>query len=349
MQDKIIVTGATGFVGKALCKALVELGYSVIGLVRKRNTELESIGVTQVTYNLSTDFTENDHIIDAFKHSSDIFHTAAKVEMWGKYDEFYRVNVLGTRQLLLLAKLYDIKRFIFTSSPSVIAGRFIASSFTVGKCSSREGLNGVNEDYPYPEEYDAFYPCTKAIAEKEVLENNNQNGLLTIALRPHLIFGNGDTNLIPAILKKADSGKLIQVGSGTNITDVTYIDDCISAHLASLKALKETPDQCSGKPYFITQGDPVSLWWFINAILKHFNRMQITRKIPTKVAFALSCIAEKLTLPNKEPILTKFLVKEMSTNHYFDISAAKKDLGYTPSCKVVDAISKISNTDIFLN
>ena len=148
----------------------------------------------------------------------------------------------------------------------------------------------------------------------------------TIALRPHLIWGPGDTNLIPTIIKKAKSGDLVQVGPGNNLVDICYIEDCVEAQICAMRALQSNPN-AGGKAYFISQGEPVKLWEWINEVLVANDLKPIKRAIPFWLASSLASIFEliaKILPGNKEPRLTRFLVSQMATAHYFDISAAKK-------------------------
>ena len=321
---KILVTGGGGFLGKALCRALIQAGHEVRSLSRNLYTELEALGVEQRQADISKALDEH---YDFFKEVDAIFHTAARVGMWGQYPDFYCTNVLGTRNLLKACKQNSISRFIFTSSPSVIA--------------DGTDLEGVDESYTYPTSHLAHYPKTKARAEREVLEANSK-ALRTIALRPHLIFGPGDTNLIPTVIERAREGKLVQVGDGKNLCDFSYIDDCVAAHICALSACDENPAAC-GRAYFISQGDPMSLWSWIAAVLRANDLTPPRRTVSYGKAYALAALME---IPYKlfpflgEPRLSRFLVTQMAHHHYFDISAAEKELGYLPSVSVEEGLRK---------
>jgi len=250
------------------------------------------------------------------------------VDMWGEYKTFFENNVVATRNIINACRAKAVSRLVFTSSPSVIAD---------GK-----DLEGIDESYPYPKKYKAYYPETKAIAEQEVLKANEPTKLATLALRPHLIWGPGDTNLIPTILKRASAGKLIQVGKGENIVDVNFIEDCVSAHIQAMKALENNPS-AAGKAYFISQGEPVNMWSWINEILKNNNLPPIKKTIPARVAMSIASVLEtvaKITPGKKEPLLTRFLVSEMATSHYFNINSAKKELSYHPAYTIKQAMQK---------
>jgi nucleoside-diphosphate-sugar epimerase len=323
-MPKALITGGGGFVGKALGKRLVKEGFQVLSVARSDYPELADFGITHTRLDLSKD---KEKLIQITSSCDVIFHTAAKVDMWGEFKDFYEANVVSTRHVIEACQKNKIPKLVFTSSPSVIAD---------GK-----DLAGVNESYPYPAAYQAYYPQTKAEAEKEVLGANGIE-LKTISLRPHLIWGKGDTNLIPTVLEKAAKGKLICIGKGENLTDLTYIDDCVDAHILAYHALDKNP-KAGGKAFFISQGDPVKMWEWINEILEIHKLPKVTRKLNKNLAIGLAFLLEnfsKLLPGNSEPLLTRFLVCEMSTSHYFDISAAKSELGYNPKHTIKEAMKE---------
>ena len=175
------------------------------------------------------------------------------------------------------------------------------------------------------------YAETKAIAEKEVLEANGKEGLATTALRPHLVWGKGDPHLLPRVIQRARLGKLRIVGDGTNLVDISHVQNVADAHLLALDALMA--NRANGKAYFLSQGKPVVLWEWLNNILARLQIPQISRKISVRKAYAVGSILEKLwtllRLPG-EPPMTRFVAVELGKSHYFDIGAARRDLEYEP-------------------
>ncbi len=330
-----LVTGASGFVGKALALKLCEEGHQVIGVSRRQVPEIESAGGRSIQFDLTKGASSlKDEIGDLTNEGLDVvFHTAAKVDIWGEYEDFYSVNVKATEQLLELSEELGVERFVYTSSPSVVSGS--------------GNLEGVNEDYPYPNEYEAFYPLTKSLAEKKVLDFNARGRVRTVSLRPHLIFGPGDNHLIPTILDRAKRGRLFRIGDGENLTDVCYIDDCVSAHLAAFKALGCNP-KAAGRAYFISQGEPIRLWEWINELLAIFSYPPVKFSVPTKVAEAVAGLSEwssrTLFGGSRPPSFTRFLVSQMSTSHFFDISAARDELGYRPAFSVKEALQALRDS-----
>ena len=320
-MKKVIVTGGGGFVGKALCLELRKLGYQVISFARGKYPDLEEAGIQTRRCDISENL---ENFKSDFEDAEAIFHTAAYVKMWGDYNNFYKINFLGTKNLVNFAIKHNISKFIYTSSPSVVAD---------GK-----NLQGINESYPYPKKFKANYPKTKALAEQYVLEKNSHS-FKTLSLRPHLIWGEGDNNFVPTIIKRAKEGKLVIVGDGKNKVDFSYIKDCIQAHLCALTALDNNP-KSSGKAYFISQGEPYPLWDWINEVLVRNDLPKLEKKVSFNLAYSIASVLEffyKTFSIKSEPRLTRFLVSEMATDHYFDISRARTLLGYEPKYTIKQA------------
>ncbi len=326
---RYIVTGGGGFVGKALCAVLKASGHEVLSLSRNTYPDLEALGVRSAQVDIGAPLESWAHL---FKGYDGLFHTAAKVDMWGRYRDFVRTNVEGTRNIIAACKSARVRSLVFTSSPSVV--------------HTGKDLLGVDERQSYPKHFHAFYPQTKAQAESEVLAADGVDGLRTVALRPHLIWGPHDTNLIPTIVARARCGKLTRIGSGENKVDLTYIEDCVQAHVAAMHTLETQPDKAGGKAYFISQGEPVEMWRWIDRVLAAHGLPPVSRSISTSVAMPLAVVIESVARAllligiEMKPLLTRFLVSEMATSHYFNISAAKRDLGYEPKFTIEEAMLK---------
>lgn len=332
-KRRFVVTGGGGFLGKAICKALLAQGAQVVSVARGDYPELRELGIQTVRADIGEPLSMWPTLDgeSLFSGVSGVFHTAAKVDMWGKREEFVRANIVGTQNIIEACKLHKVKALVFTSSPSVI--------------HTGSNLIGVNEDLPYPKHFEAYYPETKAVAEREAL-GANTDSLNVTALRPHLIWGPGDTNLIPAVLERARSGALMQVGDGGNLVDLTFIEDCVQAHLKAMEILLDDPVKIAGKPYFISQGEPVQLWSWINSVLAAHQLPPIKKKVSLALASKLATVFEVATKFfntcgwDIEPRMTRFLVSEMGTSHYFDISRARRDLGYEPKYSMEEAMKK---------
>jgi nucleoside-diphosphate-sugar epimerase len=252
-----------------------------------------------------------------------VIHTAAKAGIWGTEAEFHAANVIGSQNVLDACRANGVPILVHTSTPSVV--------YTGGH------LSGVDETQALVRTCPCFYPLTKAEAERRVLAANSP-ALHTIALRPHLLWGGGEPHLVPRILQQARAGKLRIVGNGKNRVDLTHIENAVQAHLCALDALcgrgPHPVEVVSGRAYFISDGSPVVLWDWINALLEHMSLPPITRQISPSAAFLLGGISElfwRLFRLHGEPPLTRFVARELSCDHWFSISAARHFLGYAPA------------------
>ncbi len=319
---KVLVTGGGGFLGGAIVRQLVERGDRVISFSRRFYPELAAMGVEQV----QGDISDETAVEQAYQEVDLVFHVAAKPGVWGDYVSYYRTNVIGTQNVIAACKQHSVSRLVYTSSPSVVF--------------DGADMEGVDESVPYPEKYHAHYPKTKAMAEQFVMAAGDK-GLKTIILRPHLIWGPQDNHLVPRIIERAN--RLVRVGNGRNLVDTIYIDNAADAHIQAADRLEESHN-LSGKVYFISQDDPVPLWEMVNNILKAAGLALVQRSISRKTAWMIGTALEFLYKTFKisgEPRMTRFLADELSTAHWFDISAAKKDLGYTPKISIEEGLSRL--------
>jgi nucleoside-diphosphate-sugar epimerase len=320
-----LVTGAGGFLGQYIVEQLVARGEQVRALVRRRTRALEALDIECV----HGDVRDLADVTRACRDVSLIFHTAAVAGIWGPWHHFYDTNVLGTKNVISACCQAGVTRLVFTSSPSVtFAGR--------DQC-------GVDESAPYPPRWLAHYPHTKALAEKMVLEANGQHHLLTCALRPHLIWGPRDQHLIPRLLERAQKGQLRRVGNGRNRIDAVYVGNAAAAHLLAAAALQPASPAC-GKAYFITNGEPVNCWQWMNQILALARLPPVERSISLPAAYAAGAMLEaawKVMARSDEPRMTRFLAAQLGTSHWFDIGAARRDLQYEPKISMADGMKKL--------
>lgn len=306
------VTGASGFIGGKIAERLLAEGRSVRVLSRRPLPHLATLGAEVIPGDLD----DREALRRGCQGAETVFHVAGRVGVWGPAKEFFAVNVGGTKNVIGACLQAGVPRLVYTSSPSVVYnGRDLA---------------GVDESAPLCRAAPCAYPTSKAAAEREVLAAHGP-GLATVALRPHLVWGPGDKNVIPRVLALARAGRLKIIGSGRNRVDVTHISNVVDAHLLAEGAL--VAGQAGGRAYFITNGEPVVLWEWINRLLRGVGIPEITRRVPLPVAYAAGGVLEALwrVLPLKgEPPMTRFAAKEMATDHWFDLSAARRDLGYHP-------------------
>jgi len=309
----ILVTGGGGFLGRHIVNLLLERGDSVSIFNRSTHKDLEDRGVTCFT----GDLREYDSVRKAVEGKDTVFHVAAKAGVWGPIKDYYGINCTGSENILNACKEFGVKKLIYTSSPSVAFGT--------------EAIENGDESLPYPDAYLTSYPETKAKAEKLILSANSEN-LLTCALRPHLIWGPGDNHLIPRVLETARSGKLMQVGDGSNLVDITYVENGAKAHIQAEEALK-LGSPVAGQAYFIGDQKPVNLWQWINDLLKAAGVTPVTKSISYKKAKTagaiLECIYKVLPLSG-EPRMTRFVAAQLAKSHYFSHDKAKEHFGFDP-------------------
>lgn len=322
-QRVVLVTGGGGFLGNAIVKKLLTQGEHVRSFSRRPYPELERLGVSHVCGNLA----DAGDIKRACEGVEALFHVAARPGVWGKYSDYYETNVLGTLNVINACKACGVQRLIYTSSPSAV--------FDGGD------MEGVDESVPYPSHYEAHYPKTKAMAEQAVL-TAAKNGLPALALRPHLIWGPGDNHLVPRLLARAD--KLRRVGDGTNKVDTIYIDNAAQAHVLAEKRLSENPE-LSGSAYFISQDDPIPLWQMVDYIMEAGGLPPITKTISPAMAWFAGAVCETvyhLLGKSAEPPMTRFVARELATSHWFNIEAAKRDLGYRPEVSTDEGLRRLA-------
>jgi nucleoside-diphosphate-sugar epimerase len=324
MAMTALVTGGGGFLGGAIVRRLVERGDRVSSLSRGQYPALEALGVVQHR----GDVGDGEAVSRATAGCDIVFHVAAKAGVWGRYDEYHRANVVGTENVLAACRKHGIARLVYTSSPSVVFdGR---------------DMEGVNESVPYPPHFEAYYPQTKALAERAVLEANGPT-LATVALRPHLIWGPGDNHLVPRILERGRAGKLRRIGKQNKLIDTTYIDNAADAHLLAADRLAPG-SPIAGKAYFISQGEPIPVWDMVNRILAAGGVAPVTRSVPVSVAYLAGWFCEVLYGVMRwtdEPPMTRFVARELSTAHWFDLTAAKRDLGYEPRVALDEGLRRL--------
>ena len=323
---KILVTGGGGFLGQALCRGLRARGHEVASFNRGRYQALEAMGVAQ----RQGDLADRDAVIAAAQGCDAIFHNAAKAGAWGAYADYHRANVLGTRHVLDACRAHGIGRLVYTSTPSV----------THRATHPVEG--GTADSVPYGEGFKAPYATTKKIAEQAVLAANDAT-LATVALRPRLIWGVGDNQLLPRLVERANAGRLRLVGTGDNLMDCTYIDNAAQAHFDAFAQLAPGA-ACAGRAYFISNGEPRSAREIVNGLLQAVGAPLVTGTIPFRAAYAVGALCEGLwtALPLRgEPPMTRFLAEQLATTHWYDMAPARRDFGYVPAVSIDEGLARL--------
>jgi nucleoside-diphosphate-sugar epimerase len=322
---RALVTGGGGFLGGAIVRLLCARGDSVRSLSRGDYPDLAALGVNQIR----ADLADAKAVERAVEACDVVYHVAAKAGIWGRFDEYYKCNVVGTRNVVAACRAQGVRRLVYTSSPSVVFdGR---------------DMEGVDESVTYPQHYDAAYPATKAEAEQHVLAANGPE-LATVSLRPHLIWGPGDNHLVPRIVARGRSGRLRRIGKRNPLVDSIYIDNAADAHLLAADRLGPG-SPIAGRAYFISQGHPWPVWDLVNRILQAAGVPPVTRSVPVGVARFAGTVLEtayRYWGIAVEPPMTRFLARELSTAHWFNITAARRDLGYVPRVSIEDGLARLA-------
>lgn len=321
--ESVLITGGGGFLGSAIARMITAEGGGVSSFSRRFYSDLDALGVKQI----QGDIRDRDAVMSACEGVDLVFHTAAKAGGWGKYRDFFDINVTGTENIIAACKFHHVSRLIYTSSPSVVF--------------DKKDKAGINESAPYATHFQAHYPATKSQAEQAVRKAAGE-GLPTISLRPHLIWGPGDNHLVPRILKRAH--RLKRIGDGSNRVDTTYIDNAALAHLLAARKLKENP-ALSGNVYFISQGEPIPLWDMVDKILAADGKDPVTGRVSPRVAWMVGAVLEGVHMVfgiSREPFMTRFGATELATSHWFDITAAREDLGYAPTISTEEGLGRLA-------
>ncbi len=320
-----LVTGGGGFLGMAIVRRLVKRGCQVRTLNRGAYPGLDELKVEQHRGDIA-----DPAVVDRAAAGCDVvFHVAAKAGIWGTREQYVAANVTGTENVLDSCCRHRIVKLIYTSTPSVI--------------HSGDDVEGQDESAPYGEQFDAPYPETKAIAEQQVLAAND-GSLLTVALRPHLIWGPEDNHLVPRIVARQKAGTLRLIGDGSKLIDSVYIDNAADAHLLACDRLQPGA-ACAGRAYFITQGEPLPTAELINRILAAAGLPPVSKTISPEAAYAAGWMMQTvygLLRIQSEPRMTCFLARQLSTAHWYDISAARRDLGYEPAVSIDEGLERLA-------
>ena len=344
------VTGAGGFLGKAICLRLLAAGIKVTGFARGHYPELEALGVVM----LQGDLVNKDLLQQAMQGCDIVFHVASKAGVWGDRDSYFCPNVKGAANVIAACKALKIDKLVYTSTPSVTF--------------SGQDESGIDESTPYATRFLNHYAHSKAIAEKMMLDANQVGdmplenpdvtqvssqvttqatapyALKTVALRPHLIWGPGDPHLVPRVLSRGRLGKLKLVGREDKLVDTIYIDNAAYAHVLAALELCQAKPKCQGKAYFLSNDEPITMAKMLNLILACDALPPVTKRVPQSVAYVVGAVLESihyLLKKQEEPMMTRFVARQLSCSHYFDISAAKRDLGYRALVSINQGMARL--------
>ncbi|HVS35388.1 MAG TPA: NAD-dependent epimerase/dehydratase family protein [Gemmataceae bacterium] len=316
---RILVTGATGFVGRRLVAALLRRGDRVRALGRNPDacTALAADGAEV----MRADLRDRDAANAACDGMDVVCHVGALSAPWGRSADFHAINVGGTEHVLAGCRRHGVGRMVYVSSPSVVF----------------DGTDhrDLTEDAPYPQHLMSVYSLTKKLGEDRV-RAAAATGLATVIVRPKAVFGPGDVSLLPRLLAAGRQGRLPQVGHGRNLVDLTYVDNVVHALILAL-----TAEAAVGETYTITNGEHVALWDLIKTVLRRQGIDANLRRLPYRVVYALAGMMElRATLFGGEPLLTRYTAAILAKTQTYDITAARRDLGYEPVVSVAEGVER---------
>ena len=323
-----LVTGGCGFLGRAVVDALAARGDRVTVLDHRVEPWRADVQFVR------GDICDPKLVEDAVRGQDVVFHSASLVHTkHNRLEQVRAVNIDGTRNVLRACQETGAPRLVYVSSASVVY-------------DGADIING-DESLPYARSFPAPYAETKRIAEEEVLTASGDRGVLTCAIRPHVVFGPGDARLVPAILGRARAGKLkFSVGLGEKkLSDFTYVTNVVDAMLAAdLRLTAGSP--VAGQAYFITNGEPMSFWDFVAQVLPPLGYQPPRLAIPRSVAYAAAAVREAFdtyfrggTL-NAEEGLSRFAIRYICSHHYFSHARATRDLGYVPRVRMTEGVAR---------
>lgn len=307
-----LVIGGGGFLGTKIVEMLISDGHNVRVLGRNYYTHLKKMDVECI----KADIRNEADIAKSLTGIDTIFHVASKNGFYGNWNEFKSINIVGTETILSAALSKNVEKFIYTSSPAVVG--------------FDNDLHNGGIDVPYPTKHESPYSYTKAQAE-QIVKTKNGDGIATVSLRPHMIFGPGDKHLFPRILDKASKGSFKRIGEGKNIIDLTFVDNAASAHIDAAKALISDKSPCAGGAYFISNDEPVIFYDYLNEIFRNLNINTINNGLTLSTARKVGKLLEgfyKTFSIKSEPLVTPYLANMMGLSHWYDMGPAKKDLNY---------------------
>lgn len=331
---RYLVTGPGGFLGRYITEQLIARGDSVRGFARGEYPEIADLGVEMIRGDLA----DLPAVTAACEGVDCVLHVAGKVGVWGKWFHYFQANIHGTMNILAACKQQGVTRLVLTSSPSVAFGG--------------HDQQGVDESVPYPDHWLSHYPHSKAIAEQMVLAASGEpvageRPLQTCALRPHLVWGPRDHHLTARLIERARTGKLRRVGDGTNLVDMIYVENAARAHLLAADALASPDSPVAGKAYFLSQGEPVNCWQWVDQILALAGLPPVERHLSRRSAYAIGAVLEASYWASRnwksEPRMTRFVAQQLAMHHWYDISAARRDFGYEPTISTDEGMRRLGD------
>jgi nucleoside-diphosphate-sugar epimerase len=306
---KVLITGARGLLGSAVAREVVGRGHDCV--VVQRNP----CGVPGVSEFLD-DLTHPQLSREWINGVEAVIHLAAKVNVTGSERDFERINVDATRNLIKIAQAEGVSRFVFASSPSV--------------AHTGKPLVGAGADPANPQHARGYYSKSKGLGEQIVLAANGPS-FSTVALRPHLVWGPGDTQLIGRIVQRARSNRLFLIDGGHALIDTCYVSNAATAFVQAV----ENATRVSGRALMVTNGEPRTVKETLQRICLAAGVPLPTRSVPHSIAMLAGSAIERVWGQREsDPPLTSFLVEQLSTAHWFDITDTKRLLDWEPTISI---------------
>lgn len=322
---KVLVTGATSLIGRRTVERLRRRGHSV-SVLQRSPSGLD--GVTEFVGSV------DDPIVTerACADRDAVVHLAARVGVVGTWDEFHRTNVVGTETLLAAARRSGVTGFVHVSSPSV--------------AHSGSSLVGSGAAPAVPDAVRGHYSVTKAIAECSALAASS-DPMPVVAIRPHLVWGPGDSQLVGRIVERARAGRLALVGSGAALVDTTYVDNAADALVAAVERIGVPANGLAGRALVVSNGEPRTVHELVSRIVAAAGvpTGRRLRRVPTRLAIGAGAVAERIwdrTGRTDDPPMTAFLAEQLATAHWFEQRTTRALLDWTPQVGLDEGFERLA-------
>lgn len=315
---KVLVTGASSLIGRYVVDRLVGRGDTVTTFQRSPS----GLDIRELLGSI----TDGDAVDRACAGHDALIHLAAKVGVTGGWSEFESVNVQGTRVLVDAARRAGVRGVVHVSSPSV--------------AHAGHALVGAGAARADPSHTRGHYATSKAIAELAALDASTSD-MAVVAVRPHLVWGPGDTQLVGRIVERARQGRLALVGSGTALIDTTYVANAADALVAALDRV----ERLAGQPLVVSNGEPRTVHEILSRIVAAAGVSWSPRRVPTRLAIAGGALLEwgwELADRTDDPPMTRFLAEQLATAHWFDQQRTREALDWAPAVRLAEGFDRLS-------